>query len=156
MTDQRRGYLESKVNTASQAELHLMLLEGALRFGRDAEKGLLRADEVAANPPLARTIDILGELIASVRHSDDEVNVKLGKLYEFVLVQVTKAYAQGDHKPMGDALVILEFQRDTWRMAVAKSNAEKAPGAGKGLLGPVVTPHLGIAQAAAGSFALEA
>jgi flagellar protein FliS len=150
MNDQRRGYLESKVNTASQAELHLLLLDGALRFGRDAEKGLLRGDELAANPPLVRTIDIVGELIASVGHSTDEVNVKLGRLYEFVLVQLSTAYAQADAKAMDNALTILEFQRDTWRLAVEKLAAEKKAA------GPIVTPHLGAAAAISGSLALEA
>lgn len=117
----KNEYLQSKVMTASPAQLHLMLIEGALRFGREAEKAMMRDDEEAAAPFSLRTLDIVEELLASVRHSEDDVNVKLAQLYLFIYTRVTSAYVNTDHEAMAEALRVLEFERETWRMACEKT-----------------------------------
>ncbi|WP_197526133.1 flagellar export chaperone FliS [Botrimarina colliarenosi] len=152
MTDKNREYLEARIQTASSAQLHLMLLDGAMRFGREAEKGVLRGDDLAYQATLLRTMDIVEELLAGVRHSTDDLNEKLAQLYTFVYARLTSVYVNGDKKMMVEALQILEFQRDTWRQAVEKlateakieMAAEKAPSAPKV---PAPKPHLGAAPA---------
>lgn len=126
MTDQTREYLEAKVQTANSAQLHLMLLDGALRFGREAEKGILRGDEVAFQPPLMRAMDIVGELLAGVRHEATDLNAKLAQLYAFIYARLTSAYVNADKKMIAEALQILEVERETWRQAVEKLGAETA------------------------------
>jgi hypothetical protein len=64
---QHSTYLESKVLTAAPQRLQLLLIEGAIRFGRQAEEALRNADRVAASSSLLRTIDIIGELLAAAR-----------------------------------------------------------------------------------------
>ena len=44
-----------------------MLIEGAIRFGRQAEDALQKGDQLGAAGPLLRVIDIVGELLAGVR-----------------------------------------------------------------------------------------
>lgn len=132
----QNDYLENKVNTASSAQLHLMLIEGALRFLAQADKALLREDEVATNAALVRVLEIVEELIVGVRHSSDEINTKLAALYQFVFTQVSMIYVNGDRQLLGEAQKILEFQRETWRQACEKiSGGEKKPAAR--------APHLG-------------
>ena len=63
---QHSTYLESKVLTASPQRLHLMLIEGAIRFGRQAEESLRKGERAAAATPLLHMIDIVGELLAAV------------------------------------------------------------------------------------------
>ena len=41
---QKSSYLESKVLTAPPHRLHLMLIEGAIRFGRQADEALQRGE----------------------------------------------------------------------------------------------------------------
>ncbi|TWT88212.1 Flagellar protein FliS [Pseudobythopirellula maris] len=153
-TAMNRDYLESKVNTASPPQLHLMLIEGALRFGRQAEKALLREDEQEAHTPLVKTIDIVCEMVAAVRHSDSEINQKLTRLYEFVLTRLTMVYTQSDHKLMGEALKILEFERETWKQAAElaataiEGEAPTEKPAEEKSRAPVVAPHLGQASGA--------
>ena len=137
----RSEYLEAKVNTASPAQLHLMLIDGALRFGRQAEKGLLRGDEEAAHPPLLRAMDIVGEMLAGVRGGESEVNEKLTKLYEFVYARLTSVYVNTDHKRMAEALRILEYERETWRQACEKAAGEASAGKAPKAFAP--KPHLG-------------
>lgn len=146
MTDKNREYLEARIQTANSAQLHMMLLDGALRFAREAEKGVLRAEELAYHAPLMRTMDIVEELLAGVRHSDDELNEKLAGLYTFVYMRLMSVYVNGDKQMMAEALRVLEFQRETWRQAVDKLATETkvettaAPVAKKV---PAPKPHLG-------------
>lgn len=161
MTDQKREYLEARVQTANSAQLHLMLLDGALRFGREAEKAVLRADEVAAQPLLMRTMNIVEELLAGVRHSDDELNEKLAQLYTFTYARLTSVYVNLDKTLMAEAMQILEFQRDTWRQACEKLAAdgtatEGASGATKPAKPAAPKPHLGSSPATTGGLTLEA
>lgn len=143
---QTREYLEAKVRTASSAQLHLMLLDGALRFGREAEKGVLRGDELAYHGPLLRAMDIVEELLAGVRHSTDALNGKLAQLYTFVFARLTSVYVKGDKALMAEALRVLEFQRETWRQAVEKLASEQ-PSASTLTKSPAPKPHLGSAGA---------
>lgn len=149
MTDKNREYLEARIQTANSAQLHMMLLDGALRFAREAEKGVLRAEELAYHAPLMRTMDIVEELLAGVRHSDDELNEKLAGLYTFVYMRLMSVYVNGDKQMMAEALRVLEFQRETWRQAVdklateTKAEAPAAPTAPLAKKVPAPKPHLG-------------
>ena len=165
MTDKNREYLEARVQTANSAQLHMMLLDGALRFAREAEKGVLRGEELSYQTPLLRTLDIVEELLAGVRHSEDDLNEKLAGLYTFIYARLMSVYVNGDKQMMAEALRVLEFQRETWRQAVEKLTTDtkaEAPAT------PVVTaaqkipapkPHLGgnaIAEIPVGGLSFEA
>ena len=114
MPAQHPQYLESKVLTAPPHRLHLMLIEGAIRFGRQAE-GLLRQGEtVAAAGPLLRVIDIVGEMLAAVRERKTDINKKLAELYWFVFRRVSEAKLRSDAEKLAEALQLLEFERQTW------------------------------------------
>lgn len=141
----RQEYLATKVNTASSAQLHLMLIEGGLRFLDQADKALLREDDVAANAALVRVMEIIEELLVGVRHSTDEINQKLAQLYQFTFAQVGLVYVNHDRTLLGEAQKVLEYQRDTWRQACEKIGAESGekPKA-------VPMPHLNSAPIASG------
>ena len=152
-TDKNREYLEARVQTANSAQLHVMLLDGALRFGREAEKAVVRGDELGYQPLLLRTMDIVEELLVGVRHSTDDLNEKLAQLYTFVYARLTSVYVNGDKKMMTEALEVLQYQRETWRQAVEKLAADaeaEAPeqAAQKAAKkAPTPKPHLGSVSA---------
>ncbi len=77
-------YLESKLLTAPPQRLHLLLIEGAIRFGRQAEALLRRNDVIAADTFLMRAIDIAGELLVAVRQNKSAINDKLASFYGYV------------------------------------------------------------------------
>ncbi|MEO1496150.1 MAG: flagellar export chaperone FliS [Planctomycetota bacterium] len=163
MADQTREYLQARVQTANSAQLHLMLIDGALRFGREAEKAVLRKDEVAAQPLLVRTMGIVEELLVGVRHSEDELNEKLAKLYTFVYARLTSVYVNLDQALMAEALQVLEYQQETWRQACEqlatdeKSSSRVVSGPVSGESKPAAPkPHLGATQAPTGGLTLEA
>lgn len=113
---QRRSYFESQVLTAPPQRLHLMLIEGALRFGREAEKALTQKDELTAAQPLLRMLDILGELLAAVRAGRSELNSKLSDLYAFFFRRVAQAKINADVGALQEVLRLLEYERETWQL----------------------------------------
>jgi flagellar protein FliS len=121
------SYLESKVLTAPPQRLHLMLVEGAIRFGRQAELALQSGNHIAAAGPLLRTLDILGELLAGVRESKGELNTKLTELYWFMFRRMSQAKINGDAAALAEVLKLLEFERQTWQLLCDKLNADSAP-----------------------------
>ncbi len=95
---QQSSYLESKVLTAPPHRLHLMLIEGAIRYGRLAEDCLKQGDPTAAAGPLLRVIDIVGELLAGVRETKSELNKQIGDLYLYLFRRVSEAKINADAK----------------------------------------------------------
>jgi flagellar protein FliS len=124
---QPTSYLESKVLTASPPRLHLMLVEGAIRFGRKAEQELAAGNEGYANEAMIRAIDVVAEMLAGVRHSDSDINQKLADLYQFLFHTLTSAYVNTDPVKLADVLRILEFERETWQLACDRGTEQSKP-----------------------------
>jgi flagellar secretion chaperone FliS len=124
---QDTNYLEAKILTAPPHRLHLMLIEGAIRFGRQAEEALRRGEQVAAAPALLRVLDIVGELLAGVRERKSALNQKLSELYLYLFCRASLAKLNGDADILAEVLRILEFERETWQMACEKIAAEPKP-----------------------------
>ena len=151
-----REYLANRVNTASPAQLHLMLIDGAIRFASDAA-GRFEANDVdGASHPLRRSLDIASELLASVRHSDSELNQKLASLYEFVFTRLTMAFVNTDREKLAEAIRILEVQRETWMQACEKSAGATAKPAAEAPRGPHKPVSLPGADVATGGLSIEA
>jgi flagellar protein FliS len=123
---QQTQYLESKVLTAPPQRLHLMLVEGAIRFGRQAEEALKKGDQVAAATPLLRVIDILGDLVAGVRENQGELNMKVAGVYLFLFRRASEAKINGDAAPLAEALQLLEYERQTWQLVCDKLSGDNA------------------------------
>ena len=126
MADRRnQEYLQTKILTATPQKLHLMLIDGALRFGRQARQALESGDSAAVSEPLLRSIDIVGEMLAVVRAGDQPLNQKLGELYLFVLRRLTFAHVNADLTALNEALGVLEFERETWQAVCQQLGTEK-------------------------------
>jgi flagellar secretion chaperone FliS len=114
------SYLESKVLTAPPHRLHLILIEGAIRFGRQAEEALNRKDTIGAAAPLRRVIDIVGEMLAGVRQNKSELNQKLAEVYWFIFRRVSEAKINSDCTALAQSLQLLDYERETWQLACDK------------------------------------
>src|SRR6187401_3644742 len=101
---QNTSYFETKVLTASPQRLHLMLIEGAIRFGQQASEPLERGDQVAAAGPLLRMIDIVAELLAGVRNNQTELNQKIAQVYMFLFCRISEAKINADPKALAEVL----------------------------------------------------
>jgi len=125
------SYLESKVLTAPPQRLQLMLIEGAIRFGRQAVEALRRGDEIAASGPLLRVIDILGELLAGVREHQSDLNRQVADCYWYLFRRVSEAKINTDAAILEEVLRLLEYERQTWQLLCDKLSreSEAAPSA---------------------------
>jgi flagellar protein FliS len=129
------SYLESKVLTAPPYRLHLMLIDGAIRFGRQADEALRRGDELAAAAPLVRVLDIIGELLVGVRENKTDLTLKIAELYLFIFRRVSEAKINADAAALGEALRLLDFERQTWQLACEKLGGDSSAT-------PPSSPHL--------------
>jgi flagellar secretion chaperone FliS len=125
----RDQYLESKVMSAPSHRLHLMLIEGAIRSGRQAEETMRRGDMVAAGAPLMKVNEIVGELLAGVRGQKTGLNKQIANLYWFMFRLVSEAKINDDADKLAEALKLLEFERETWQLVSDKLASELAPAA---------------------------
>jgi flagellar protein FliS len=121
-------YLDAKVQTASQPELQLMLLEGALRFGRQAQPLWDQPEQHAEYERLLdRTFDIVEELVRSTILGTSDASKRLEEEYAFAYRQLARARLGREAKALEAALKLLEFHRDTWKLACEKFKAGGAP-----------------------------
>jgi flagellar protein FliS len=152
-------YLESKVLTAPAHRLHLILIEGAIRFGRQAEDALRRGERDAASSPLLRAIDIVGEMLTGVRQQKGDVNKRLAELYWFLFRRLTEAKIHGDAVPLAEALKLLEYERETWLLVCDKLANEPVRAAQSSPKSPTSDSRLGDLHGsslpASGGFSLE-
>jgi flagellar protein FliS len=120
MSQQHSQYLESKVLTAPPHRLHLMLIEGAIRFGRQAEAEMQSGNKVAAAGPMMRVLDIVGEMLAGIRQTKSEINDKLAAVYWFIFRRICEATMYSDAVALAEVLGLLEFERETWQKVCEK------------------------------------
>lgn len=123
-------YWETQVLTATPQRLRLMLIEGALKFGRQAlecwDEPQLRPQRFSA---LARCNDILAELYGSIRPQESAVSAQVQELYRFLLVHLAKVSSSDDVQPLRELLEVLESERETWRQVCeTMPEAPRAPG----------------------------
>jgi flagellar protein FliS len=112
------AYLDARVKTASQPELQLMLLDGALRFARQAAKSLgVDAHRHETDRLLARAVDIAEELVRSVSVAKTDASARLAEEYAFAFRQLTAARLNQDPTALDAAVQILSYHRETWRLA---------------------------------------
>jgi flagellar protein FliS len=127
---QHSSYFESKVLTAPPQRLQLMLIEGAIRFTRQAQEAFRLGDRVAASAALLRTIDIVGELLAAARANNTDLNKKVADVYWFLFRRIGEAKINFDAVALAEALRLLEYERETWQLLCDKlSNSSPADAA---------------------------
>lgn len=98
-----------------------MLLDGALRFTRQAlALGTSDADPLEYNRLLGRALAIAEQLVASVVGRDNELAPQLEEEYAFLYRQLAAGKVVRDGQPLNTAIQLLEYHRETWRLACEK------------------------------------
>lgn len=123
----RDAYLESEVRTATAQRLRLMLIDGALRFARQAVAGWDDPQQQAAcREALRRCREIVHELYATVRADQCPAGAAVKALHRFLYQQLAVASLRQDCQKVRDAIGVLEEERETWRL-VCQQMPEAAP-----------------------------
>lgn len=134
-------YLENQVLTASPHQLHLMVLDGAIRFARQGALGMADGSGESVRWALNRARNCVTNLIGAIR-SDSAPEVAEPQKQLFLNVYWNLAVAEIERNPqrIEDGLRILQMHRETWVELGQKLHANGQSAAAKHAAIP--EPHL--------------
>ena len=117
MVQQNRAfaaYNNSKILTASPAELTLMLYDGAIKFANIAIAGIENNDIEKAHNNIRKTERIIVEFDTTL---DDryEVSQDFHNVYRYLLRRLNEANMKKDKEILEEVLKHLRTMRDTWK-----------------------------------------
>ena len=115
-----KAYGNNKINTASQAELTLMLYEGAVKFANRAKEALEATDYETVNTNIQKCRNIIVELLSTLNHKYP-VAKDFETLYNYIFALLTEANMKKDMESLEKALVELRDIRDIWKEIMGKT-----------------------------------
>lgn len=108
------AYQNNKINTASPAELTLMLYEGAIKFCNIAKVAIDEQDISKANINIIKAEKIITELRATLNFKYP-VAKDFDNIYDYVYSRLLEANIRKDKDILEEALEHLRGVRDTWK-----------------------------------------
>lgn len=108
------AYQGSKINTATPADLTLMLYEGAIKFCNIAIMGIEEKDLNKANTNIIKTEKIIVEFRSSLDHKYP-VAKDFDLVYDYVYRRLVEANIRKDKEILLEVLEHLRGMRDTWK-----------------------------------------
>ncbi len=115
-----KAYGNNKINTASQAELTLMLYDGAVKFANRAKEALEVKDYETVNTNVQKSRNIIVELLSTLNHKYP-VAKDFETLYNYIFALLTEANIKKDMEALDKALVELRDIRDIWKEIMSKA-----------------------------------
>lgn len=114
-------YLRTKILTASPEELRLMLYEGAIKFCHQAVTAMQAQDHDAGYNALMRAQRIVLELTTSLNHKQaPELCERLSALYTYIYRRLIDANVKRDAAAVQEAIKLLDFEKQTWQLLMAR------------------------------------
>ena len=107
-------YNNSKILTASPAELTLMLYDGAIKFCNIAIMAIEKNDVMKAHTYIVKTENIIEEFQATLNHKYP-VAKDFDNVYKYIYNRLIEANVQKDKDILEEVLVHLRTLRDTWK-----------------------------------------
>ena len=113
-------YKGTKVNTASPAELTLMLYEGAIKFCNIADLGFEQKDYEKVSNNIIKVQNIITELRSTLDFKYSTAK-DFDVIYEYIVSLLVQANIKKDQEQLGLALEQIRGMRDLWK-EVMKQN----------------------------------
>jgi flagellar protein FliS len=128
-----QAYRTTQIQTASPADLLLLLYDGAIKWCKQAEVHLDDGQGEHANEALLKSQDIIDELIVNLDFSaGGEIAQGLYQLYDYMRWCLIEANIKKDKEPVTQVVAMLEELRETWA-EVAGRVQHHGQGSGGGL-----------------------
>lgn len=125
----QNAYLRTTVLTAPPEQLRLLLLDGALKFCRQGIESLESKNWEGVYTGFSNCRNIVLELAHSAKpDADPELVRKMQSLYMFIFQTIVDASFQKDASKAREAEKLLEYERETWVMAMEKAAKERGSG----------------------------
>ena len=115
-----RAYGNNRVNTASQAELTLMLYEGAVKFCNIAIVALEKKDYETTNTNIQKCRNIIVELMTTLNHKYPDAE-DFKRMYDYIFALLVEANMKKDLELLNRALDELRSMRDIWKEIMSKT-----------------------------------
>lgn len=120
---QNQGYAaygNSKILTASPAELTLMLYDGAIKFANIAIVAIEKKDIEKAHNNIMKAENIIIEFQSTLDHKYP-VAKDFDTVYTYLLQRLRDANLKKDKEILEEVLGHLRTMRDTWKEVMAKT-----------------------------------
>lgn len=116
------AYNMRRIQTASPAELTLMLYEGAIKFCNIAIMGVEEKNIEKAHNNIVKVQRIINELQATLNHKY-EVAKDFDEVYSYIYKRLQEANVKKDKEILEEVLKHLRTMRETWKevMRLAKT-----------------------------------
>jgi flagellar secretion chaperone FliS len=113
-------YQDMKVQTASPAQIMIMLYDGAIRFSLQAKKKIEAKDFEGKGVFISKTQAIIDELMNSLDFNiAPELCTNLQQLYIYINERLTHANIKMEAEAMNEVIELLNTLRDGWKQALA-------------------------------------
>ena len=119
------AYANSKIMTASPAELTLMLYDGAIKFCNIAIAGIEKNDIEKAHNNIIKVDRILNEFQVTLDYKY-EVAKDFNNVYTYLRKRLVEANVKKDIEILEEVLKHLRTMRDTWKEVMAINSGKKA------------------------------
>lgn len=107
-------YKSNSINHASKPQMLLMLVDGAVKFSKNAQIALDEKDYSSANEALIRVQDIFGELMVSLDKSSGKWAEDLFALYVYIKNKLIEVNIKKDSDGMRELMPLIIEIRDMW------------------------------------------
>lgn len=114
------AYNNSKIQTATPAELTLLLYEGAIKFTNIAIVAMEKNDVQKAHDNIMKTEKIIEEFQETLDHKYP-VAKDFEAVYSYLLKRLFDANIRKDPEILEEVLRHLRTMRDTWKEVMAKT-----------------------------------
>jgi len=112
-------YRAVKIQTASPAQVMVMLYDGAIRFALIAKKKIGEKDYAAKGTYIGKVQAIVSELMSSLDFSiAPELCTRLEQLYIYMIEQLTLANLELKTEPIDTVVGLLKTLREGWSEAL--------------------------------------
>lgn len=121
------AYANNKINTASPADLVLMLYEGAIKFCNIAIVAIEENNIMKAHENIMKVERIIQEFQISLDYRYATAN-DFNKVYVYLMQRLTEANVKKDKEILEEVLKHLRTMRDTWKdvMRLAKNGTVRS------------------------------
>lgn len=125
-----QAYGSRKVETASPAELVLMLYDGAIKFCNIALDGIEKKDYQKANLNIQKARNIIVELQSTLDHKY-AVAKDFDIVYDYIFNKLVDANVKKDPEILTEALNEIRDMRDNWKEVMRRAKLPQTPPSGK-------------------------
>ncbi|HLI47937.1 MAG TPA: flagellar export chaperone FliS [Chthonomonas sp.] len=121
LKNRNHRYRKTQIETASPAQLVLLLYEGAIRFCDQALEAMAQKNLTAQHANLVKAQEIIGELIGSLnQEAGGELAVNLRRIYLYMLEQLVLANLYDKQEGVQLVRDMLQSLHDAWAEAAQK------------------------------------